>query len=239
MNKAVNTSIYAIYIIIALVSVTISYKVSLSLTLIVVALEYVRLIALYKKVYSVILLVFALNLTLLTYNSYKQQQITSFNNSSITVQNELTIKYLDTKDLRASTFKDLNSNIKQLENVELEYWFISLVYVLLELSLIALVFGIARQEKQALKSLKTENKAIKKQSKKKTKRETKEKEEKKEQKKEQLNGKNEELEALPSYRIYASNKSISRKEAEELYKTWEKRGLLIKINNKNYLRKEV
>ncbi len=217
MDRFINTSIYITYGIIAIISIIISYKVSLVMSLIVLSVESVRMMAIYKRVYVVIILVFILNTMLISYNGYKTQEQIDYNNAGIVKNNEITYKYLNSKDLRASTVKDFKSGIQSLENISIDWWLLVGVYLFLEVSLILLIMGINKEEKQ-----KSKLKKIKKKDRYSGNDKTQE-------------NNNEELVLLGSYRCYAKNNNTTVKKAEELFKEWKEENRLVKKNGKNYL----
>jgi hypothetical protein len=155
MDKLINTSIYITYLVIAVISITISYQVNIVMCLIVVAIELVRLTAIYKKVYSVIILVFILNVYLIGYNGYKAQMLIEYNNTQIMQNNTTTSDYIAKKDLKAITFEKFKASIATIDNVSIDWWLLVGVYIVLELSLIMLIIGINRQEwKQRIEPIK-------------------------------------------------------------------------------------
>lgn len=231
----INISIYFTYIVIASVSVVISYKVSIVMSLIVLAIECVRMIAIYKKAYGVIVLVFILNTFLIGYNGYKSQSLIDYNNTQIIAKNSETKAYIQEKKtiLSANKFTDLKSEIKELQNASVDWWLLVGVYIFLELSLILLIVKINKQEKQVvkpkiIKSAVLNGKKLKKKEEKKV--------EKFEIKQEIIAEKGE---FVGSARTYAENKGIKVREAEREFKELKAKGLLVKKDGKNYLIKEV
>jgi len=224
MDKFINISIYLIYVIIALVSILISYKVSLIMSIIVLAIESTRLVALYKKVYSVIVLVFILNTLLIGYNSFKYQQTVNYKNSQIMEGNKIITNYMASKDLRASTLKDLEKDIQDMQDISIDWWLLVGVYLCLEVCLICLVIGINKQEAPLVRKIsRVTGKGIKIKPKKITKsiKETKG---------------IAQLEYVGSYSDYYKEKGISRAKAKKLFDEWKAKGRLIKQNGKNYLK---
>ena len=229
MDKIINTSIYIVYGIIAIISIVISYKVSIVMSLIVLAIETVRIMAIYKKVYIVIVLVFILNTFLIGYNSFKSQQAIDYKNNQIVKSNETLNKYISTKDLRADTLQKLNNNIKELEEISIDWWLLVVVYLILELCLIFLIIGINKQAKQNIKPkiikktnimAQTKNEILSKKQEPIT--------------KEQIN--TEQLQYVGSFRDYARIKGMSVRKAQEEFEIAKSNGRLIKQNGKNYLR---
>lgn len=257
-DRIINISIYFTYLVIASVSVVISYKVSLVMSLIVLAIECVRMMAIYKKAYGVILLVFILNTFLIGYNGYKSQSLIEYNNTQIIAKNSETKAYIQEKKtiLSANKFTDLKSEIRELQNISVDWWLLVGVYIILELSLILLIVKINKQEKQIIKP-----KIIKKDR-------LNEKKETNTSKKDNMqnldsrsassylakrsevkyNGNNkqdlpveteEKLEYVGSYAEYYKLNDISRSKAKAMFDDWKAKGLLIKKDGKNYLRSEV
>lgn len=235
MDKFINLSIYIIYLIIALVSIVISYRVSIIMSLIVIAIEYIRLIAIYKKIVSVVLLIFILNLSLIGYNSFKEQQLISANNIQILKTNELTNKYIDKSTLKATTFKDLKSNIQTLEKVSLDWWLVVGVYIILEISLLILVIKIkqlniinkkyTKKKPISLLKIPKDNGTINATNSAKIPASS-----------DTATSGNDNLEYVGNYREYAKLKGISRSNAEKIFKDFEAKGQFIIIDRKKYLK---
>lgn len=221
MDKFINTSIYLIYVIIAIISILISYNVSLIMSAIVLAIESTRLVALYKKVYSVIILVFILNTLLIGYNSFKFQQTIDYNNSQLKVNNKIINNYIASKDLRASTLQELKNGIQDMQSISIDWWLLVGVYLWLEISLICLIIGINKQEKVIKKVIKIKDKNIKIKPKNIL---------------EKDNAEVGQLEYVGSYSEYYKEKGISRTEAKNLFNKWKEEGKLVKQNGKNYLK---
>ena len=234
MDKIINTSIYIVYGIIAIISTIISYKVSIVMALFVIAIETLRIMAIYKKAYIVIVLVFMLNTFLIGYNSFKSQQAIDYKNNQIVKSNETLNKYISTKDLRADTLQKLNNNIKELEEISIDWWLLVLVYLILELCLIFLIIGINKQDKQIAKPQSAKytgtrlNKNISKVNV--------DKELKSVEVTQEKPIDNEQLEYVGSYREYAETKGISRATAQKLFIEYTQEGKLITKNRKKYLR---
>ena len=230
MDKLISISIYIIYIIIAIISIIISYKVSVVMSLIVLAIESVRLVAIYKKVYTVIFLVFILNIFLIGYNSFKNQQVIDYKNNQIIENNKVISNYIANKDLRANTLKDLKNNIETIENISIDWWLLVGVYLFLELSLILLIGGINRQINQnnkpkIVKSAKYNGKI-----------DTIKIKPKDPQHENKIENVKEKLEYVGSFRDYAKTKGISVRKAQEEFAIAKTEGRLIKQNGKNYIR---
>ncbi|MFL1781452.1 hypothetical protein ABSA28_01177 [Candidatus Hepatincolaceae symbiont of Richtersius coronifer] len=224
MKIITQLSIYIIYLIIAIISILVSYKTSIIMALVVVAIEYIRLLAIYNRIYSVIVIVFIMNVGLISYSSYQSYKLTSLKNNQIIEKNNIAADYLKTNSLKASTFQNIKADIQEIKEVTIDYWLIIGIYLFLELALIMLIIGVNQKYKRELKQVKP----IKQASKSKIKVLP-----KVINKVEELK---DDLKEVGSYLEYAKKEGISRGKAQKLFSLWKKEEKLTKLNGKNYLR---
>ncbi|MFL1781480.1 Regulatory protein GemA [Candidatus Hepatincolaceae symbiont of Richtersius coronifer] len=147
MKMITQLSIYIIYLIIAIISTLVSYKVSIIMAFVVLAIEYIRLLAIYNRIYSVIAIVFIMNVGLISYSSYQSYNLTSLKNNQIIEKNNIMADYLKTNSLKATTFQNIKADIQDIQEITVDYWLIIGIYLFLELALLMLIIGINRQQK--------------------------------------------------------------------------------------------
>jgi len=233
MDKYINISIYLIYGIIAMVSVGVALQTSLIIAGIVLALEGVRIIAIYKKLYLAILIVLIGNICLIWYNSSKTQELIEYNQAQIKFVNEKTKNTLD-NTFQAKNVSNLSSNVKEITKISIDWWFMVGAYLFLEITLLIVIIGINKQEKQIAKP-KSAKYTGKPQVREMT-RDNKNKELKSVDISQEKPIDNDKLEYVGSFRDYAKIKGIPVRKAQEEFEIAKVEGRLIKQNGKNYLR---
>lgn len=151
MNKLINSSIYLVYTSLALLSIAISYKVSIILCLMVLPLEGIRMLAIYKRTYMAIVVISLLNLFLISYTAYKGELLDIINNNITQEDNQFINTYTKSNQLRATTAEKMLKQRQKLKHMPIDYRLIILVYSILELALILFVYELDRKNKQELK----------------------------------------------------------------------------------------
>lgn len=216
MNRIINTSIYLIYIGIALLSIVISFKVSIIVSIMVIIIELIRLAALYSKIYKVVGLIMLLNLSLISYTSYKLDKVTKLNNQTIIKNNQIVTKYVQKSWLRAKTLQSFLNQTKQIKNININYWVIIATYLSLEIILWIFIKELDKKQRQGVKRQQKASKPIVNKAK--------------------TNIQQDKLKLVGTYIEYAKNNNISRSKAKQQFKEWQAKGRLIKKERKNYLR---
>lgn len=229
INNLTNISIYLIYTFIAVLSIVISYKVSVIICLMVIPIELLRLTAIYKKMHRFVVLVMLLNIVLVSYISYKLDLKTTAANIVQNEKNQIATTYLHKTWVTVSNLNKTLNNVQISKQTQIDYWAIIAMYLAFEL---AMLLFIKELNKQTQKEIKKPTKSIKQVNTKLTKEvkapvivTTLEK---------PVNEEN--LQYVGSYLDYSrANPDISVRKAKELFEQWKQEGRLQKRDGKNYL----
>jgi len=222
VNKLIETIIYLIYGGVAALSIAISYRVSLILCLMVIPIELLRILAIYKRLYKFLMLVIAFNLSLVAYTSYSLDNLIKEHNQQVDAQNNLIKNYVNKTWLKAETAQKFINSI-EFKQADVNYLVIIAVYLGFELLVLLFLKELNKQiefEQKLIKKIKPQEKPKTKAIKPKPKAEEQQ----------------ETLKFVGSYLEYAKANNISRRKAQKLFEEWAQQNLLITKNRKKYLK---